>query len=81
MIDSIIKEGFREHNRLRIAAMAMQGLLSNPSWTVSKVCRAKEVAGDDSDKAAAILIKDIAEDALEFTDELIRQCKKGGSDE
>ena len=69
----------RYHNRLRIAAMAMQGLLSNPSWTVTKVCRAKEVAGDDSDKATAILIKDIAEDALGFADALIEQCEKGGS--
>ncbi len=64
-------------NRLTIAAMAMQGLLSNPSWTVTKVCRAKEAAGDDSDKAAAILIKEIAEDAVEFADALIRQCEKG----
>lgn len=29
--DTILKDGFREHNRLQIAAMMMQGLLANPN--------------------------------------------------
>lgn len=29
MVDNIIEDGFRAHNRLHIAAMAMQGILSN----------------------------------------------------
>lgn len=29
--DNILKNGFREHNRLHIAAMMMQGLLANPN--------------------------------------------------
>lgn len=31
MVDNIIKDGFRDHNRLHIAAMAMQGFLSSNS--------------------------------------------------
>lgn len=29
--DAILKDSFREHNRLHIAAMAMQGIMTNPS--------------------------------------------------
>ena len=41
--DNIIKNGFREHNRLHIAAMAMQGMLSNTtrfsSYEISDLVR------------------------------------------
>lgn len=30
--DTILKDSFRNHNRLQIAAMAMQGILSNSDW-------------------------------------------------
>ena len=41
--DTILKDGFREHNRLHIAAMAMQGMLSNTtrfsSYEISDLVR------------------------------------------
>lgn len=33
MMDGIIKDSFREHNRLQIASMAMQGILANRKLT------------------------------------------------
>lgn len=43
MVDTLIQRGFRDHNRLHIAAMAMQGMLSNPmrfsSYEISDLVR------------------------------------------
>lgn len=64
--DRIIKDGFAKERRLNIAAMAMQGLLSNcnfvPNTSIS-----------DSE-----LINDIVGKSFELADELIRQAEKGG---
>lgn len=68
--DNILKGGFRDHNRLQIAAMAMQGLMCNPcGFTLD---------GEDQDKTP----ESIAEMAFLCADALIAECeKKGGEDE
>lgn len=63
MVDNILKDGFREHNRLHIAAMAMQGLLNATS--VERF-------------TLRISPKAIAEAAFEYADALINMNKKGG---
>lgn len=32
IVDSILKDGFREHNRLHIAAMIMASMMQNAKW-------------------------------------------------
>lgn len=64
-------------SRLHIAAMAMQGMLSNAAWTERKMSLALEAEENDMTAAAEILTKEIAEDAVEFADVLIAECKKG----
>lgn len=81
MVDGIIKDGFKNHNRLHIAAMAMQGLLANPYWMQTKAEVALEQCGHDRHKAAGFLLKDIAGDAMEMTDALLAACKRGGGHE
>lgn len=63
--DTILKGGFRDHNRLQIAAMAMQGLMCNPyGFTLD---------GEDQDKTP----ESIAEMAFLFADALIARAEKG----
>lgn len=66
MVDDSINDGFREHNRLHIASMAMAGLLANP--TVNDYTSLQDAAHIDF----------IVEDAVTYADALIAKCKKGG---
>lgn len=59
--------------RLHIAASLLQGLLANAVWVMRKTDLAAKAAADDNTKAAQILTNDLAEDALEFADALIKQ--------
>lgn len=60
--------------RLHIAARLLQGLLANAVWVMRKTDLAAKAAADDNTKAAQILTNDLAEDALEFADALIKQA-------
>lgn len=60
--------------RLHIAARLLQGLLANAVWVMRKTDLAAKAASDDNTKAAQILTNDLAEDALEFADALIKQA-------
>lgn len=69
--DGIVKDGFREHNRMHIAAMAMHGILTNPD----EVYRAETCTEEKQTPQA------IAKYALACADALIAECgKKGGLD-
>ena len=65
MMDGIIKDGFRKHNRLHIAAMAMAGILANPKVVYGK-CVLKE------DRAWVV------EMSLSHADALMKAAGKGG---
>lgn len=75
-VDRIIKDGFRDHNRLHIAALAITGLLANPS-TDKEYKTYQTCAQFDKD----IVTKEIyvASKALRYADALIAECEKGGS--
>lgn len=64
--DNILKDGFRGHNRLHIAAMAMQGLLANPNVTY---CHSTVMED----------IESLIEMSVQHTDALISECGKGGN--
>lgn len=66
-LDDILTDSFRNHNRLHIAAMAMQAILGNPD----EVYRA-ETCGK-----AKQTPQNIAEYALACADALIAECGKG----
>ena len=53
--DSILKDGFRDHNRLHIAAMAMQGILANSHQQIvdMKIDKVAELAIAAADKLIA----------------------------
>lgn len=70
--DNIIKDGFREHNRLHIAAMAMQGILSN----ADRMNKYEYVATEPPCDELAVVV---ARNALRYADALISECKKGGN--
>lgn len=66
----ILKDGFREHNRLHIAAMAMQGLLSN----ADRMNKYEYVATEPPCDELAVVV---ARAALRYADVLIAECEKG----
>lgn len=68
MVDNILKDSFRNERRLNIAAMAMQGIVSNPTAMNGP----KLIDGDE---------EILAKWSLKFADALIAECEKGGSDE
>lgn len=82
--DRIVKDGFRGHNRLHIAAMAMQGILSNFTLVKASIETYKVQVGDND------LYKCVAKAACDQADTLIAECelspqslcsaKKGGGD-
>lgn len=61
--DNILKDNFREHNRLNVAAVAMAGILANPNLTNG--CGYMEAYREY-----------IATQALYCADELIAECEK-----
>ena len=63
----ILKDDFRDHNRLHIAAMAMAGMLANSAMY-------KSYDGIGLDKTECFSRK-----ALEYADALIAKCEEGGS--
>lgn len=69
--DTILKGGFREHNRLHIAAMAMQALLSNAD-------RMKMYEDIASDPFSDNLTRIVARNALRYADALVAEAQKGG---
>lgn len=72
MIDNIIKDGFREHNRLHIAAMAMQGILSNEKATQYAINNFRCSDGTLNRYLG------VAECSLAYADALINEAEKGG---
>ena len=60
--DSILKDSFRSERRLNIAAMAMQGILSNPTAMNGP----KLIDGDE---------EILAKWSLKFADALIAECE------
>lgn len=72
MIDSIIKDGFREHNRLYVAAMAMQGILSNQQLLKIAIETYQEETGSPDMYVA------VAKAAKAQADALIAESEKGG---
>lgn len=75
MVDNIIKDGFSKEHRLNIAAMALQGLLSNTALYEHKVKEWLRCESNDNP------IKFIPMLALKYADSLIAEAKKGGPDE
>ena len=67
--DHILKEGFREHNRLHIAAMAMQGILSN----ADRMKGYEYVATEPPCGELAVVV---ARNALRYADALITEVEK-----
>ena len=72
MIDSIIKDGFREYNRLYVAAMAMQGILSNQQLLKIAIETYQEETGSPDMYVA------VAKAAKAQADALIAESEKGG---
>lgn len=66
-----LKDDFRDHNRLHIAAMAMQGILSN----ADRMKKYEYVATEPPCDELAVVV---ARNALRYADVLIAKCKKGG---
>lgn len=67
-VDDILSPGFREHNRLHIAAMAMAGLLANPQRTKEY----GEIAMRESESRIALTVAA----ALRYADALILEASK-----
>lgn len=67
-----LKDGFHDHNRLYIAAMAMQGILSNSD----RMKGYEHVATTPPCEELTVVV---ARNALRYADELLRQSGKGGS--
>lgn len=65
----IVKDGFRSHNRLHIAAMAMQGILSNPSLVKASIETYKAQVGNND------LYKCVAKAAFDQADALIAEAE------
>ncbi len=82
--DRIVKDGFRSHNRLHVAAMAMQGILSNSTLVEVSIETYKAQVGETA------LFRCVAKAACDKADALIAECelstqslcsaKKGGGD-
>ena len=72
--DTIVKGGFRNERRLNIAAMAMQGILSNAD-------RMKKYEYVATEPPYAELEVVVARKALRYADTLIAECEKGGEEE
>ena len=70
-LNHILKDDFREHNRLHIAAMAMQGILSNAN-------RMKKYEYVATKPPCAELAVVVARNALRYADALIAEAEKGG---
>lgn len=66
----ILKDDFRDHNRLHIAAMAMQGILSN----ADRMNKYEYVATEPPCDELAVVV---ARNALRYADVLIAECEKG----
>lgn len=71
--DNILKDGFREHNRLHIAAMAMQGILNNIDL-FKKVLE----TGKETLDGHGIPYRAVAKASFLFADALIAESEKGG---
>lgn len=67
----ILKDDFRDHNRLHIAAMAMQGILSN----ANRMKKYEYVATKPPCTELAVVV---ARNALRYADALIAEAEKGG---
>lgn len=65
----IVKDGFRSHNRLHIAAMAMQGILSNSTLVKASIETYKVRVGDND------LYKCVVKAACDQADALIAECE------
>ena len=70
--DNILKDGFHDHDRLHIAAMAMQGILSN----ADRMKGYEHIATAPPCEELTVVV---ARNALRYADELIRQSGKGDS--
>lgn len=68
----ILKDGFRNERRLNIAAMAMQGILSN----ADRMKGYEHIATTPPCEELTVVV---ARNALRYADELIRQSGKGDS--
>lgn len=74
MVDNIIKDGFKNHNRLNIAAMAMQGILSNIDLFKNVLETGMETLGGDG-----ISFRAVAKSSFLFADALINEAEEGDS--
>ena len=73
--DNIIKDGFSEHNRLHIAAMAMQGILSNIDLFKQVLETGREILDGEG-----ISYRAVAKASFCFANAMIAESEKGGSD-
>lgn len=70
MFDTIIKDSFREHNRLNIAAMAMQAIITRADM----VKWAREAADEYYGRKVCSTYRAVAKAALAFADDLIAEA-------
>lgn len=68
--DNILKDRFRDYNRLHIAAMAMQGILSN----ADRMKVYERIATEPPCEELAVVV---ARNALRYADTLMAKAKKG----
>lgn len=74
MVDNIIKDGFSKERRLNIAAMAMQGILSNIDLFKNVLETGMETLGGDG-----ISFRAVAKSSFLFADALINEAEEEGS--
>lgn len=67
MVDSIIKNGFRKHNRLHIAAMVIASIMGSSDWSDYRGATEKDVW------------RNMAKASLGVADALISESEKGGA--
>ncbi len=75
LFDNIL-DATKKADRTMIAAMAMQGLLSNALYFQYRTEQILKEYGDDIDNCAEALKREISEDAVEFADALIAELRK-----
>lgn len=73
--------GYTDPQRVELVKAALQGLLANSEWVSDKIALALKECCSDPEDSAAWLKHELAEDAVEIADEvlkLLRETKSHG---
>lgn len=66
MVDNIIKDGFKKHNRLHIAAMIIASIMGSNDWSDYRGATNEDIW------------RNMAKTALGVADALLHEAEKGG---